>query len=117
MSTTPFQVPVIFQAPLKAYQKQTKKDLLTLPLTSQLQSCESTTAILAILLAQVEEFEDYDNDERLTKWLSPTVIVLHAFSVGVTGGASLVGLNLELRRVSGKWFVGLFTCGCDLRKH
>ena len=46
-----------------------------------------------------------------------TVIVLHAFSVGVTGGASLVGLNLELRRVSGKWFVGLFTCGCDLRKH
>jgi len=34
---------------MKDYQKQTKKGLLDHPLASQLQSCNSTTAILAIL--------------------------------------------------------------------
>ncbi|KAN0139399.1 hypothetical protein V8E53_002900, partial [Lactarius tabidus] len=42
----------IFQATLKSYQKQTKKDLLTHPLALQLQLCKSTTAILAILQDQ-----------------------------------------------------------------
>ena len=83
----------IFQAALKSYQKQTKKDLLTHPLASQIQSCESTTAILAILQDRVREFEtNSDGDERLTKWLSPTVNVLNAFSAAVSGGVSLVSL-------------------------
>ena len=83
----------IFQAALKSYQKQTKKDLLTHPLASQIQSCKSTTAILAILQDRVREFEtNSDGDERLTKWLSPTVNVLNAFSAAVSGGVSLVSL-------------------------
>ena len=83
----------IFQDALKSYQKQTKKDLLTHPLASQLQSCDSTTAILAILQDQVREFEKTsDSDERLTKWLRPTVNVLNAFSAAVSGGVSLVSL-------------------------
>jgi hypothetical protein len=83
----------IFQTALKSYQKQTKKDLLTHPLASQLQSCESTTAILDILHEQVREFEkNSDGDERMTKWLSPTVNVLSAFSAAVSAGVSLVGL-------------------------
>ena len=118
-SNTHFQA--IFQAALNAYQKQTKKDLLTHPLTSQLQSCESTTARLAILQVQVQEYDrsrsGNDADERLTKWLSPTVYVLDAFSAAVSVGVSLVGLNLELRGVSDICFVGRFTCNCDLRKH
>ena len=81
----------IFQAALKSFQKQTKTDLLTHPLVSQLQSCESTTAILAILQDQVREFEKTsDGDERLTKWLGPIVNVLNAFSAAVSGGVSLV---------------------------
>jgi hypothetical protein len=83
----------IFQAALKSYQKQTKKDLLTHPLASQLQSCDSTTAILAILQDQVREFDkSRSGDERLTKWLGPTVNVLYAFSATISGGVSLVRL-------------------------
>ena len=92
-STSNFQT--IFQAALKSYKKQTKKDLLTHPLASQLQSCESATAILAILQGQVREFEkNSEGDERLTKWLGPTVNVLNAFSATVSGGVSLVSFEL-----------------------
>ncbi|KAN0129357.1 hypothetical protein V8E53_012841 [Lactarius tabidus] len=88
-SESPFQA--IFQDALKSYQKQTKKDLLKHPLASQLQSCESTTDILNILQVRVREFEENsDSDERLTKWLGPTVNVLNAFSAAVSGGVSLV---------------------------
>jgi hypothetical protein len=84
----------IFQAALKSYQKQTKKDLFTHPIASQLQSCDSTTAILDILYDQVREFEkNGEGDERLTKWLGPTVNVLSAFSAAVSGGVSLVSLT------------------------
>ncbi|KAN0134107.1 hypothetical protein V8E53_008112 [Lactarius tabidus] len=81
----------IFQDALRSYQKQTKKDLLAHPLASQLQSCESTTAILTILEDQVREFDKArSGDERLTKWLGPTVNVLYAFSETISGGVSLV---------------------------
>ena len=79
---------------MKLYQKQTKKDLTTHPLVSQLQGCNSTTAIIAILEDQVREFDQACNgDERMTKWLNPTVNVLCAFSAAVSGGVSLVSLN------------------------
>ena len=91
-SSSPFQA--IFQAAIKSYQKQTKKDLLAHPLASQLQACDSTNAILAILQDQVREFDkSHSGDERLTKWLGPTVNVLNAFSATVSGGVSMVGLD------------------------
>jgi hypothetical protein len=43
----------IFQAALKSFQKQTKKDLTAHPLAPQLQSCNSTGAILVVLQDQV----------------------------------------------------------------
>jgi hypothetical protein len=80
----------IFQAALKSYQKQTKKDLLRHLLASQLQLCRSTNAILAILQDQIQEFDkSHSGDERLSKWLSPTVNILSAFSAAVSGGVSL----------------------------
>ncbi|KAH8990939.1 hypothetical protein EDB86DRAFT_2831048 [Lactarius hatsudake] len=81
----------IFNAALKSYQKQTKKDLIAHPLASQLQSCDSISAILDVLQDQVREFDQAHNgDERLTKWLIPTVNVLYAFSAAVSEGVSLV---------------------------
>ncbi|KAH9029579.1 hypothetical protein EDB85DRAFT_2275985 [Lactarius pseudohatsudake] len=81
----------IFNAALKSYQKQTKKDLIAHPLASQLQSCHSTSAILAVLQDQVQEFDQaHSGDERLTKWLIPTVNVLYAFSAAVSEGVGLV---------------------------
>jgi hypothetical protein len=85
---------VIFQAALKSYRKQAKEDLLAHPLASQLQLCDSTTAILAILQEQVREFDkSCSDDERLTKWMGPTVNVVNAFSAAVSGGVSVVSLQ------------------------
>ena len=85
---------VIFDAALKSYEKQTKKDLLAHPLASQLQSCDSTSAILAVLQDQVQQFDkSRSGDERLTKWMTPTVNVLCAFSDVVSGGVGLVSFN------------------------
>ncbi|KAH8986397.1 hypothetical protein EDB86DRAFT_2248100 [Lactarius hatsudake] len=81
----------IFNAALKSYQKQTGKDIIAHPLASQLRSCDSTSAILTVLQDQVREFDQaHSGDERLTKWLVPTVNVLYAFSAAVSGGVGLV---------------------------
>ena len=81
----------LFQTALKSYQKQTKTDLIAHPLVSQLQSCDSTAAIVAILQDQVQVLDkSRSGDERLTKWLNPTVNVLSAFSATVSGGVSVV---------------------------
>ena len=91
-SSSRFQA--IFEAALKSYQRQTKKDLLEHPLATQFKSCISTDAIIAILKGQVQEFDkSRSGDDRLTKWLSPTVNVLSAFSATISGGASLVCLD------------------------
>ena len=76
---------------MKAYEKRTKKDLLLHPLASQLQACDSPTSILAVLQGQVEDLDQArKGDERLTKWLSPTVNVLLTFSDTLGEGVSLV---------------------------
>jgi hypothetical protein len=84
----------IFDAALQSYQKKTNKDLIAHPLVSQLQSCHSSSEILAFLQDQARELdESRSSDERLNKWLSPTVNVLWAFSAAVSGGVSLVSLD------------------------
>ena len=93
-SSSSLRFQAIFQAALKSYQKQTKKDLLAHPLASQLQDCDSTAAIIAILQDKVREFDkSHSGDEKLTKWLGPTVNVLNAFSATISGGVSLVRLD------------------------
>ncbi|KAI9452057.1 hypothetical protein BJY52DRAFT_955843 [Lactarius psammicola] len=81
----------IFNAALESYQKQTKNNLFAHPLASQLRTCDSTSAIIAVLQDQVRQFDlARSGDERLTKWLIPTVNVLYAFSSAVSEGVSLV---------------------------
>ena len=82
---------LIINNALKAYEKHTKNDLLSHPLASQLQDCQSPDSILAVLQQQVQELnKSRNNDERLTKWLNPTVNVLYAFSETIGDGVSLV---------------------------
>jgi hypothetical protein len=91
-SLTNFQS--IFHASLKAYEKHTKKDLLAHPLAVQLHSCDSAAAILTVLQDQMQEFEQSRSlDERLTKWLDPTVNVLLAFSEALGEGVGLVNIS------------------------
>ncbi|KAI9434150.1 hypothetical protein H4582DRAFT_2131138, partial [Lactarius indigo] len=81
----------IFYASIKEYEKKTKKDLLAHPLLAQLQTCNSPTDVLTILRTQVQQFEQSTSgDDKLTKWLNPTVNVLYAFSAALGEGVGLV---------------------------
>ncbi|KAF8256876.1 hypothetical protein EI94DRAFT_1710022 [Lactarius quietus] len=81
----------IFTAALEEYQNRTKKDIAIHPLATQLQSCHSSSAILTVLRAQVQAFDQsHSADEQLTKWLDPTVNVLYAFSAALGSGVGAV---------------------------
>ena len=82
ISSTNFDA--ILTAALQAYNKQTKKDIVTHPLAVQLQSYDSPNAILTVLRAQVRALDQYQSTiEKWTKWLDPTVNVLSAFSASL----------------------------------
>ena len=82
---------LIFSTALKAYERRTKTDILAHPLASQLQACNSPASILDVLQSQVHDLDQArKKDERLTKWLNPTINVLLAFSATVGEGVSLV---------------------------
>jgi hypothetical protein len=83
----------MFNNALKAYEKRTKSDLLAHPLAAQLQACGSPSAVLALIHQQVERLHQSERaDERLTKWLNPTVNVLYSFSATLGGGVGMVCL-------------------------
>jgi fungal STAND N-terminal Goodbye domain len=91
-SSSTFQL--IFNNALKAYEKRTKKDLLAHPLAAELQKCNSPSAILAVLHQQVQRLDQSpSNDDRWTKWLDPTVTVLHTLSETLGEGVSLVSFR------------------------
>jgi hypothetical protein len=91
-SSANFQV--IFNNALKAYERRTKKDLLSHPLAVELQTCNSPTAILAVLRQQVQGPDpSSSSDDRWTKWLEPTVNVLKTFSDTLGEGVSLVSFG------------------------
>ena len=72
---------------MKEYKKKTKKDLLEHPLMTQLQTCNSPADILTVL----QKFEQSTSgNDKLTKWLAPTVNVLYAFSGVIGAGVGLV---------------------------
>jgi hypothetical protein len=91
-STTNFQL--VLNAALEAYETKTKCKLLTHPLAAQLQSCDSPTAILAVLQDLIQQFDHRRrSDERLANWLIPTVNVLYAFSSTLGQGVGPVSPN------------------------
>ncbi|KAI9441066.1 hypothetical protein BJY52DRAFT_1320872, partial [Lactarius psammicola] len=81
----------IFKNAFNAYKKRTGQDITSHPLAAWLNTCNSPDAILAVLRAQVQEFDQSRrDDERLTKWLNPTVNVLYALSATLGEGVGLV---------------------------
>jgi hypothetical protein len=85
----------IFNAALTSYKRKTKKDLASHPLLPSLQSCDSPEAILTVLREQIPTFNQSQNgDDRLTKWVSPTVNVLYALSATVGQGVGLVCIGI-----------------------
>jgi hypothetical protein len=85
----------IFNAALESYKRKTKNDLTSHPLLPSLQSCDSPEAILTVLRDRIPAFDQSQNgDDRLTKWVSPTVNVLCAFSATVGQGVGLVRIEI-----------------------
>jgi hypothetical protein len=85
---------LIFDNALKEYKKCTKNDLLTHPLADKLEVCNSASSILTVLQEQVQELDQSQRrNEKWTRWLDPTVKVLHAFSVTLEGHVTLVCLS------------------------
>ena len=90
-SSTNFQL--IINNALDVYRKRTKNDLLVHPLASKLQSCNTPSAILAVLEQQVQGLDQsQSSDDRWTRWLGPTVNVLFALSATLGEGVGLVCL-------------------------
>ena len=84
----------IFDTALKSYQKKTKKNLKDHDLFKQLEGCDSPAAILAKF--QSAHFDDQSqtgSDDRLKRWLVPTLNVLCAFSDTLDEGVSLVMID------------------------
>src|ERR1700679_4284148 len=88
----------IFNAAFESYKRKTKKDLASHPLLSNLQSCDSPEAVLTVLREQIPAFDQSENqDDRLTKWVIPTVNVLYTFSGTIGQGVGLVNIKLFCR--------------------
>jgi hypothetical protein len=94
-STSSSNFASIFNAALESYKRKTKKDLTSHPLLPRLQSCDSPEAILIVLREQIPAFNQSQyGDDRLTKWVSPTVNVLYAFSATVGQGVGIVCIGI-----------------------
>jgi fungal STAND N-terminal Goodbye domain len=87
----------VFDAALESYKCRTKRDLASHPLLPNLESCKSPDAILTVLRDQVLEFNESQNgNDRLTKWVNPTVNVLYAFSDTIGQGVGIVSIKMFL---------------------
>ena len=85
---------VIFDKALEEYKVTTKKDLVSHPLASQFRACNSAADIMTVLQNQVHQFEQSRGaDERLRRWLDPTINVLYAFSGILSQGVGFVRDN------------------------
>ncbi|KAH9047940.1 hypothetical protein EDB83DRAFT_2317441 [Lactarius deliciosus] len=94
-STTNFQP--IFEKVLKDYKKKTGTDLAAHPLAAEINGCDSSESILAVLEGKANELSrSRSSDDRLTKWLKPTVNILNALSVTLGEGAGLAFLPTRI---------------------
>ncbi|KAH9033909.1 hypothetical protein EDB85DRAFT_2274618 [Lactarius pseudohatsudake] len=88
-SSTPSFQP-IFEKALEEYKKKTGNDLTAHPLAAEINSCDSPESILIVLQGKANELnQSRSSDDRLTKWLNPTVNILNALSatLGDTAGS------------------------------
>ena len=89
-SSTPNFQPILDKA-LKEYEKKTGEDLTKHPLAAEINGCKSPDVILTVLRGKANELDhSRKSDERLTKWLSPTVNVLNALSATLGQGVGTV---------------------------
>jgi len=95
-TTSPTNFQNLFNTALGAYEKKTKNDLLTHPLSAKLQHCHSPAAILSVLQELVQQLDQRRcRNERIRSCLNPIVNVLHALSTTIGEGVGLVRAKLQ----------------------
>jgi len=80
----------VFDNALKAYEEKTGKDLSSNPLRHRIETCNSPDDIIIILRQQIPDYKSQSSDDKLTRWLNPTVNVIKAFSANIGGAVALV---------------------------
>ena len=80
----------ILDTALSEYEKKTGNRLFDDPLADKLQRCDSIDTLKAIFQRQAEGFQSKGRNERLMKWIGPTVDVLCTFSDTLGGVAGIV---------------------------
>ncbi|KAH9958860.1 hypothetical protein BC827DRAFT_1303029 [Russula dissimulans] len=91
-STSRSNLDSLFNSAFRAYKKKTGKDITSHPLAAELDACDSPDAILAVLRRQSPALGQSQNDDERssgTKWLIPTINVLHSFSGALGEGVGL----------------------------
>ena len=83
---------LIFNNALDKYKKRTKKDLLEHPLVTELESCNTPSAILSVLQEVLDQSRR--DDDRWTRWLNPTVNVLFTLNATLREGVGLVCVRI-----------------------
>jgi hypothetical protein len=87
----------IFDAASNEYRKVTKHDLHTHPFAARLYNCDSPEAVLNVFRMQTEAFDEFlKGDDRLMKWLDPTVNILFTLSATLGEGIGLVSVLIYL---------------------
>jgi hypothetical protein len=118
-STSQSNFACIFNAALESYKRKTKKDLVSHPLLPSLQSCRSPEGVLTVLREQVPAFNQSQScSDGLTKWVNPTVNVLHSFSETIGQGVGLVNIKTF---VAGNFYLntlfsGIPTSKCNIHR-
>lgn len=88
-----YNLSVTFDSALKAYKMQTKQNLTTHPLATQLRTCESPDAVLSLLQTQAGQFGSWRGNEKSKTWFGPVVNVLYTFSTALGEANSTVNIN------------------------
>ena len=83
LATTLSDYQFIFDNALESYKRRTGKDLSSHPLFHSLEACHSPDDVVAIILRGLAQSRNVD--DRLTKWLIPTVNVLCTLSATIGG--------------------------------
>jgi hypothetical protein len=81
----------IFNTAIDEYKKLTKEDPRTHPFAAAFNVCNTPDTILDVFRTQAQAFDRLrEGDDKLMRWLNPTVQVLFTLSATLGEGISLV---------------------------
>jgi hypothetical protein len=83
----------IFDTAIDDYRRLTKQDLRTHPFAAAFDICTTPDTVLDIFRTQAKTFDSFrKEDDKLMRWLNPTVQVLFTLSATLGEGIGLVSL-------------------------